>query len=148
MNLLLDTNVVIDYLGRKPPFFEDACKVVAAGYFGDARLWVAVQSLKDAFYVLERYVDSLKIQQAIVKLCEVVRPIGLTGEEAVRAARLQWPDYEDCLIALAAQKADADYLVTRDAKGFDRSLVPVISPKDWLALMGRDSGLKYGEGEF
>ena len=37
MNLLLDTNVLIDYLGRKPPFFEDAERIVAAGYFGDVR---------------------------------------------------------------------------------------------------------------
>ena len=44
MNLLLDTNVLIDYLGRKEPFFANAERIVAAGFFGDATLWMAAQS--------------------------------------------------------------------------------------------------------
>ena len=52
MNLLLDTNVIIDYLGRKEPFFDSAMKIVAAGFFGDATLWMSAGSAKDAFYVL------------------------------------------------------------------------------------------------
>ena len=38
MNLLLDTNVIIDYMGRQKPFFENAERIIAAGYFGDATL--------------------------------------------------------------------------------------------------------------
>ena len=48
---------------------------------------------------------------------------------------LMMDDLEDCLVALCAQSARADYLVTRDTKGFSRSLVPVVSPSEWLALM-------------
>lgn len=54
MNLLLDTNVLIDYRGRKEPFFPAAQKVVIAGFFGDVRLWAPAQSFVDAFYVLSR----------------------------------------------------------------------------------------------
>ena len=145
MNLLLDTNVLIDYLGRKPPFFDSAQRVVAAGFFGDAKLWTPVQSLKDAHYVLNRHVDSQSIQKAILAACEVITPIGLTGEDALRAARLGWRDYEDCLIALAADKARADYLITRDLRGFDRSPVPPLSPDEWLDLMEKRRGLRFGD---
>ena len=132
MNLLIDTNVLIDYLGRKPPFFEDAQRVIAAGYFGDARLWASTQSFKDAFFVLSHYVDSLRVQEALLKVLEVVNPVDLTGADVASAARLKWADLEDCLIAIAAQKAGADYLVTRDLGGFERSMVAPISPADWL----------------
>lgn len=135
MILLLDTNVVIDYLGRKKPFFEDAEKIIAAGYFGDAQLWVPVQSLKDAFYVLSHYADSHKIQDAILKLLEVVAPVDLAADDVTAAARSKWDDFEDCLIATCASKVAADYLVTRDSAGFTRSSVPPIAPSDWLALM-------------
>ena len=145
MNLLLDTNVFIDYLGRKPPFFEAASRVVAAGFFGDATLWLPAQSAKDAFYVLDRFIDSARIQQAMLRAFEVIRPVSLTAEDAVRAARLQWDDYEDCLVALCAQQVRADYLITRDAKGFARSSVPALSPQAWLALMRGEKGLSYDE---
>jgi predicted nucleic acid-binding protein len=49
MNLLLDTNVLIDFIGRRAPFYEDAKHVIAAGYFGDAHLWMAAQSAMDVF---------------------------------------------------------------------------------------------------
>ena len=138
MNLLFDTNVLIDYLGRKEPFFANAERIVAAGFFGDATLWMAAQSPKDAFYVLERYIDPQRIQQALLKAYEIITPVALTTDDLATAARLQWDDYEDCLVALAAQKARADYLITRDAKGFERSMVPALSPTEWLVLRERD----------
>ena len=72
MNLLLDTNVIIDFLGRKPPFFADAAEIIAAGYFGDVTLWAPAQSFKDAFYVLENFVDSERVQDAMLSLAQVV----------------------------------------------------------------------------
>ena len=140
MNLLLDTNVLIDYLGRKEPFFLSAQKVVIAGFFGEARLWVPSQSVVDAFYVLSRYVDSARLQAAVLKALTVIEPVDLTGASLERAARLGWDDLEDCLIALAA-----DYLITRDAKGFARSTVPAVSPDAWLNIMREEHSLDYGE---
>lgn len=130
-SLLLDTNVIIDYLGRKPPFFDDAKNVIAAGYFGDAKLWMAAQSAKDAFYILSKYVSSAAVQRALLRLFEVVEPVSLTAADLTRAAQLEWSDYEDCLIALSAQKADATHIVTRDARGFALSPVSVITPAQW-----------------
>lgn len=144
-NLLLDTNVIIDYLGRREPFFADARNIIASGYFGDVRLWVSAQSAKDAYYVLCHYAPSDSIQEALLALYEVVEPVALTGENLKRAARLKWDDYEDCLVALAAEDASADYLVTRDARRFARSSTPPIAPGKWLALHERETGIVYDE---
>ena len=143
MKLLIDTNVIIDYLGRKPPFFPNAERIMAAGYFGDAELWASSQSFKDAFFVLAHYVDSSSLQDAIAHLLEIVHPVDLTGEDMIAATQLKWPDLEDCLIALSAQKAKADYLVTRDRKGFERSPVPVTSPTEWLDYMRANKRITY-----
>ena len=147
MNLLLDTNVLIDYLGRKKPFFEDAERLMAMGYFGDAKLWAPIQSFKDAFYVLAHYVDSEKIQAAMLALLDLVHPVDLSGGDLATAAKLKWVDFEDCLVAVSAAKAGADYVVTRDRKGFDRSLVPIISPADLLRQMSEEGGVTYGAVE-
>lgn len=146
MNLLVDTCVYIDFLGRKAPFFEEAVQVVAAGYFGGAKLWIASQSINDAFFVLNRYMDSQKIQQAIAESLAVFTPVALSPQDYQRAAALGWKDLEDCLVALCAEKAKANWLVTRDARGFERSPVPAISPTDWVALK-RAEGFEYGQVE-
>lgn len=143
MNLLLDTNVIIDYLGGKQPFCNDAQKIIAAGYFSDAQLWAPAQSFKDAFYVLSHYIDAASVQDAMLKLLEVVNPVDLTAADIASAARLKWDDFEDCLVALCASKAAADYLVTRDRAGFERSMVAPISPADWLAFMQENHRLSF-----
>lgn len=142
MNLLLDTNVIIDYLGRRQPFFSGIERVMAAGFFGDVKLWASTLSLKDAFYVLERFVGSAQLQRSFVKLNDVVSLVSVGEEDVLRAARLEWPDFEDCLIALCAEKAKADYLLTRDLGGFARSSVPAIHPDAWLEIM-KEQGLDY-----
>lgn len=148
MNLLIDTNVLIDYLGRKEPFFTPAKTIVMAAFFGDVKIWTPAQSVVDAFYVLSRYMDSAKIQRAILKALELISPVDLMGADLERAARLSWPDMEDCLISVAATKANADYLITRDASGFERSSVPTLTPPEWAALMRTEHGLEYSEEAF
>lgn len=78
MNLLLDTCVVIDYLGRKEPFYAEAERVMAAGFFGDARLWIAGQTINDAFYVLSKYLGPRRVQAALEALLQVVTPVALS----------------------------------------------------------------------
>ena len=143
MNLLLDTNVIIDFMGRKKPFFANAERIIAAGYFGDVTLWTSVQSLKDAFFVLSHYIDSARVQAAILNLVEIVNPVDLTGDDVVRAARLQWNDLEDCLIAVSAAKANADFIITRDRKGFTRSMTPTRTPGEWLRETREMHGLTF-----
>ena len=144
MNLLLDTNIVIDYMGRQKPFFGNAERIIAAGYFGDATLWASAQSFKDAFFVLSHYVDAARVQAAMLKLLEIVNPVDLTGSDITRAAKLQWDDLEDCLIAVAAAKANADYIITRGRKGFERSMIPTLTPREWLREARETRNLAYG----
>lgn len=55
---------------------------------------------------------------------------------------------ENCLIALAAERADADYLITRDKSGFKRSMVPTLSPEEWLRRMRDEYHLTYDAIDF
>ena len=145
MNLLLDANVYIDYIGRKAPYFSDAQKIIMACFFGDVRLWLPSQSATDAFYVLSKYIDGVKLQKAMSKSFELIHMVSLTGEDVRGALQLGWDDLEDCLIAISAQKANADFIVTRNAGDFVRSSIPAIAPADWVKMMKDERGLAYGE---
>ena len=102
-----------------------------------SELWLLV------ILVLEKYVSSERIHDAFLKAFEIITPVGLSGEDVIRAARLKWRDYEDCLIAVCADKAKADYLITRDKRGFERSSVPALTPVEWLEMMERDHRTVY-----
>ena len=51
--------------------------------------------------------------------------------------------FSDCLVSLAAEKVGADFLVTRDARGFERSRVPALSPQELFDYLERERGITY-----
>lgn len=135
MKLLLDTCVLIDYFGRREPFFEACNALRVAEWFGEFELWASAKSFTDVFYVLSRRVPSKDIQRAFCASASFLHVVSIDGNDIVRAAQEGWEDFEDCLIAQAARKIGADWIVTRDADGFARSRVPVMAPAavtDWL----------------
>ncbi|MCQ2752219.1 MAG: PIN domain-containing protein [Coriobacteriales bacterium] len=139
MNLLLDTNVLIDYIGKRKEFIEESKKIFISGFFGDAKIWISVQSFKDALYILSKSEDSKLIQQKFIKLCELVSPVDMLADDMILAAKLQWPDLEDCMISLAAE-------ITRDVEGFKNSRVKAITPQQYIEIM-KSENIDYSEIE-
>lgn len=52
MRLLLDSNIVIDFLAKREPFCDGAEKLMLLGKAGDHELWVSTTQANDIFYVL------------------------------------------------------------------------------------------------
>lgn len=135
MKLFLDTNILIDYYGRRQPFFSDASKLFVAQAFGDVELWASAKSFTDVFYVIGRQVGESRLQSMFASSFKYLRVCGVDGADLSDAATRSWSDFEDCLVSIAAEKTKADYLVTRDVAGFSHSSVPAISPQDFLLVM-------------
>ena len=143
MNLLLDTNIIIDYVGRREPFYQAAEKIFIAGFYRDVKLWVSVQSIKDAYYVLSGLANQIHVQRALRRMLDAVSLVSLSAEDATRGLFLEWDDYEGCIISLCAHRAKADYIITRDLKGFARSSTPTLSPDAWADYMRKEKNLEY-----
>lgn len=143
MKLFLDTNLLIDYFASRIPYRDFFMKLLAMNEFGDAELWVSAKSFTDVFYVCKKHVPSRALQQAFSNCGDFLRICSIGEQDIMLAANRAWPDFEDCLVAIAAEKVKADYLVTRDLDGFRDSKVPVLSPQGLLDTLERDYGLVY-----
>ena len=51
------------------------------------------------------------------------------------ALSLNWNDFEDAVQAACAETVEADFVVTRDKKGFRNSAVKPVTPAEALALI-------------
>ena len=47
VELLLDTNVVVDYLNEREPFYEKARLLMIGGRVGEFELWVSSSQVTD-----------------------------------------------------------------------------------------------------
>ena len=52
MRVLVDTNVLIDFLAQRAPFFDEARKLLVFAAMGDYELWASASQISDIFYVL------------------------------------------------------------------------------------------------
>lgn len=134
MRALLDTCVLFDVVARRMSF-EDSCRLFMPQAFGDLELWVSAKSYTDIFYVMRKQAASADIQQALMKTLDKFNVCSIDKSALNKALGMKWPDFEDCLISVCAEKVGADAIITRDVKGFDCSSVPAYSPTQVFELL-------------
>lgn len=133
-NVFLDTNVLVDYLAQRSGYFDDALLIVSLAIDRKINLFVAAMSFATASYLMEKHYnnDSAAVKTAIanfIKYCYVTVVDRKTIEDS---ASSDFDDFEDGMQYSAALSCDADFIVTRNAKDFETSIIEVVSPTEFL----------------
>lgn len=135
MVLLIDTNIVLDYLLKREPFYEDAKSVMRLCSGDDVDGVIALHSVTTIWYILRKVPDE-KRRLALKSICELLQVVGTTHNEVIAALENNaFTDFEDCIQSKCAKTAKADYLVTRNITDFNLSEVPAILPKDIITIV-------------
>jgi predicted nucleic acid-binding protein len=136
MILLFDTNILLDILEERQPFFEDSYKSLDIAIALDAQCIFSASSVKDIYYVIRKNTGSrLQAKTAITKLLLLVSVCDTIAADIHVAHNFSMPDFEDAVLAATAQREMADYIITRNTGDFTGSPVPAISPKNFIAKM-------------
>ena len=135
MRVLIDTNVILDWLMCREPFHEAARRVMEESMFGDLEGYIAAHSLTDLFYILRKDFDIAKRKSLLMFLCEKLQVIP-ENVEMIKAAlkREDWKDLEDGLQMQCAKEKELDYIITRNIRDFEKSPVPVLIPEKLMEM--------------
>ena len=69
-------------------------------------------------------------------LCTVLSVAGVSQEDIIAALdKDDFADFEDCLQDQCAQDIEADYIVTCNIGDFEKSVIPAITPKEFVGLL-------------
>lgn len=132
MNILIDSNILLDVFLNRPPFVREAIELLILAEHG-FRAWVSASAITDIYYIARKALkDSSVVESKLRRLLQVVRVAGVSEREILSALDSGWPDFEDAVQNAVAESNGFDALVTRDPTGFSRADVPVYSPKDFL----------------
>lgn len=133
MVILVDTNVIIDFLTTREPYFDASSKVIAKCADGELTGYIAFHSITNLWYILRKVPDD-KRRKWLIDICEFLTVVGVNHDEVLRAIRMKdFKDFEDCLQDRCAKDIGAKYIITRNAADFINSEVPAMSPEDFLA---------------
>ena len=131
MKVFLDTNIVIDLLDKREPFYIDAVELFTLAYKKKITLFVSPMTYATASYLLRKHG-----KEGMRKLLSNFRQLSqiTTADEKVVDAALasSFEDYEDALQYYSALTRNVDVIVTRNKKDFTSANIPVLLPKELL----------------
>jgi len=133
MKVLVDTNVIIDVLDNRDPFFKDSYRIIQLGLEGEIETIMSAGAVTDVYYILRKYInDSNTVKEKIFILSNFVKICNSTSNDITKALILFIPDFEDSVIAATARREKADYIITRDEEDFANSPVPAMNPSQFI----------------
>lgn len=135
-SVLVDTNVWVDIVLKRPDFFEDSLASVMACIEEGARIFVAGTSVEDVFYWAEKSAGSSAGYSALSTLLDIAEVATVDGLVCKSALALERPDYEDGIIAACAQAEQVEAILSRDAVAFEGASAPKFTPRALLDHLG------------
>lgn len=133
MRVLIDTNVILDILQNREPFFTDSYRALRRALENDAECLISASAATDIFYVLRKSLGSAQqAKEHIDQLAQVVSFADVQGMDIHTALMRAMPDFEDAVVDAMAERSGASYILTRNIKDFTGSVVPAILPADFL----------------
>ncbi|MCI9622711.1 MAG: PIN domain-containing protein [Lachnospiraceae bacterium] len=129
MRILIDTNVILDALTGRQPHFDDADKIIKLCADKKVQGYLAAHSISNIFYILRKDLPIEDRRIVLLNLCEILEVEGVDSRKVKSALnRGDFKDLEDCIQDECAAAIKADYIVTRNKKDFENSIVPAILP--------------------
>ena len=133
MVVLIDTNIILDILQKRVPFYEYSYQVLSYCASGKIKGYIALHSISNIFYILRKYFSANDRRKLLIGVLEFLEIANVNREEVKRALlRNDFIDFEDCLQDECAKQVFADYIITRNTDDFLTSEIPAISPSDFL----------------
>lgn len=137
MKLFLDTNVLIDFILQRQPFYSAAAMIVSYAIDGKVEACVSSMSIVTAKFIC---VDRCKMPLDIFRkkidfLRDVIYVCSVDATDVYNSHDAKWRDFEDGVQYFSAMRWGADYVVTRNVVDFEGNKILVMSSDDTCQLL-------------
>ena len=135
MNVLFDTNIILDVLLDRKPFSEHASYLMSRVERSEVNGFLCATTVTTIHYLLSKYLDKEKAIESInsiMALFEIASVNRLVIENALNS---KFADFEDSVLHESARHAGAEYIITRNSKDFKKSTIPAYTATEFLSMV-------------
>ena len=133
MRLMIDTNIILDVLLEREPFFSESKTVLDLCEKKTIHGFISASTATNIFYLIRRALGSTdEAYKALGHILDIVKVLTVTNEDVNTAFLKKAKDFEDCLLATCAKSNKCDGIVTRNEKDFDTFGITLYSPGVFL----------------
>jgi predicted nucleic acid-binding protein len=131
--IFLDTNIILDLLSERVPFFDSAAKVATMADQKKITLVVSPLSFTTIDYVLNKFETSESVLNKLRKfkiICEVCE---INEETIEKGLNSSFKDFEDAIQYFTALQSDCSIILTRNGNDFKNATIPVMTAEEYLS---------------
>ncbi|MCX6228619.1 MAG: PIN domain-containing protein [Bacteroidia bacterium] len=131
--ILLDTDVILDFLFDRTPFANSAAEILAMCESKEIKGYLTAVIISNLYYLLRQTATHGKVIEKLSKLISITEILVTDKKMVIRALKSEFKDFEDALQNYTAElDGHIDLIVTRNTKDFKQSKLPVMTPDHYL----------------
>ena len=132
MEILIDTNIILDAILKRTPFDIDAYNILKMADENKINAYIAAFSVTDIYYFISKNLTHEERIRAIKALFNIMDVVSVSKTDIEKAMLLpEYKDLEDSLQMQCLKKIKGDFIITRDDK-LQKISSKAISPKELI----------------
>ena len=130
--VLLDTNVILDFLLKREPNYNDAQTIIKEIVKGNVQGYITASMATDIFYLLEKTNGKTFAFDSLVDLLIIIDVLTVYRDDVYSVLYSGWDDFEDALQSYVVVRSGIDALITRNIKDYKKAKnIDIIFPHDF-----------------
>ncbi|MEI8049476.1 MAG: PIN domain-containing protein [Bacteroidota bacterium] len=132
INILLDTNIVIDLLASRDPFYVEAAELFSLADKKSLKLSVSALSLANTHYILSKFTNDQEARKILRNFKVIVDILPLDDKVVDLALNSDFKDFEDAIQYFTAIENNQKLIVTRNKSDFKESKIPIMTAGEFI----------------
>jgi len=133
--VLIDTDVLLDFLYEREPFCEESAKILNLCDLNKISGWLTPVILSNIYYMLHKSYSHNEIIIKLRELLKILNVLSMNEDSVLLALNSEFTDFEDALQNYAAEyNGEINFVITRNIKDYKNSSLKVLTPKDFLSI--------------
>lgn len=130
--LFVDTDVVLDLLAERMPFYTFSARVFSAADQGNLQLFVSSLSFANLNYLLSKQYSPNQAKKKLLKFKTLVTVLSVTDKVVDLALSSDFKDFEDGMQYFTAIENSIQTLLTRNLKDYKTADIAVMTAEQYI----------------
>ena len=132
MQVLIDTNVILDVLLNRESFVQNALKILKLPE-ESVQKYVSASAITDIYDIARQEIkDKSQVKNLLKTLLQIIHVAAVSENDILAALDSDWTDFEDSVQNAVAESHDYDAIITRNKNDDNNSNLKIFSPAEFL----------------
>lgn len=132
MKILFDTNIIIDVILEREPFYSDSRNALLKSDGFDIDGYISASTLTDIYYICKKQLGHDATIEIIKNLIDSINILNVSRDTIVLALHCDFSEFEDAVQSASAELNQVDLIISRNTKDFSNSKTLTVTPKEFL----------------